>query len=58
MPAWIELHAHSYFSLLDASSSPEALVAQAQALAMPALALTDHDWLAPCAFGAPRATPG
>jgi error-prone DNA polymerase len=46
MPAWIELHAHSYFSLLDASSSPEALVAQAQALAMPALALTDHDTLA------------
>ncbi len=25
-PAYAELHCHSYFSLLDAASSPEALV--------------------------------
>ncbi len=46
MTDWCELHAHSYFSLLDASSSPEALVAQAAEFGMPALALTDHDTLA------------
>ena len=46
MTEWVELHAHSYFSLLDASSAPEALIARAQALRMPALALTDHDTLA------------
>src|SRR6266542_3593320 len=44
--AYAELHCHSYFSLLDASSSPEALVARAQALGLRALALTDHDSLA------------
>jgi len=43
MAEYVELHAHSYFSLLDGASSPEALVAQAAALEMPALALTDHD---------------
>jgi error-prone DNA polymerase len=43
MPSYIELHAHSYFSLLDGASSPEALVARAAALGMSALALTDHD---------------
>jgi error-prone DNA polymerase len=40
---YIELHTHSNFSLLDGASFPEALVAQAAALGMPALALTDHD---------------
>ncbi|MDI9548359.1 MAG: PHP domain-containing protein, partial [Chloroflexota bacterium] len=45
-PAYAELHCHSYFSLLDAASSPEALVQRAQALGLPALALTDHDSLA------------
>src|SRR5690606_25342551 len=43
MPVYIELHAHSYFSLLDGASSPEALVQKAAELGMPALALTDHD---------------
>ena len=40
---YIELHTHSYFSLLDGASSPEALLERALALGMPALALTDHD---------------
>src|SRR5690606_40834341 len=43
MTEYVELHAHSYFSLLDGASSPEALVARTAALEMPALALTDHD---------------
>ncbi len=40
---FIELHAHSCYSLLDGVATPEALVARAAALEMPALALTDHD---------------
>lgn len=40
---FVELHCHSVFSLLDGASEPEALVARAKALGMPALALTDHD---------------
>jgi error-prone DNA polymerase len=40
---FIELHCHSVFSLLDGASEPEALLARAKALGMPALALTDHD---------------
>ena len=47
---YVELHCHSYFSLLDGASSPEALVARACALGYPALALTDHDGL----YGAVR----
>jgi error-prone DNA polymerase len=47
---YIELHCHSYYSLLDGSSSPEALVERAAALGYPALALTDHDGL----YGAVR----
>ena len=42
---YAELHCHSWFSLLDGVSSPEALVARAAELEMPALALTDHDAL-------------
>ncbi len=42
---YAELHAHSCFSLLEGASSPEALVEQAQALGMEALALTDRDGL-------------
>ncbi len=45
-PAYAELHCHSYFSLLDGCSSPEVLVAEARALGLQALALTDHDSLA------------
>ncbi|MEW5956273.1 MAG: error-prone DNA polymerase [Chloroflexota bacterium] len=40
---YVELHCHSYFSLLDGASSPEELVARAAELGMPTLALTDHD---------------
>ena len=40
---YVELHCHSNFSLLDGAAFPEALVAQAAELGMPALALTDHD---------------
>ncbi|MCC6317455.1 MAG: PHP domain-containing protein [Gemmatimonadaceae bacterium] len=40
---FVELHCHSVFSLLDGASEPEALVARAKHLGMPALALTDHD---------------
>ncbi len=47
---YAELHCHSWFSLLDGTSSVEDLIAQAAALEMPALALTDHD----AVYGAPR----
>ena len=47
---YAELHAHSYYSLLDGVPSPEALVQHAAEVGMPALALTDHDAL----YGAPR----
>ncbi len=40
---YVELHAHSNFSLLDGADHPETLVQQAAELGMPALALTDHD---------------
>ncbi|NLD42722.1 MAG: DNA polymerase III subunit alpha, partial [Chloroflexi bacterium] len=49
-PGYVELHCHSYFSLLDGASSPEALVERAVALGYPALALTDRDGL----YGAVR----
>ncbi|MEI2691357.1 MAG: DNA polymerase III subunit alpha [Anaerolineae bacterium] len=42
---YAELHCHSWFSLLDGVSSPEALMTRVAELAMPALALTDHDAL-------------
>ncbi len=42
---YVELHCHSYFSLLDGASSPETLVERAAALGYGALALTDHDGL-------------
>jgi DNA polymerase-3 subunit alpha len=44
-PQYIELHAHSSHSLLDGVIAPQAMVAHAAALEMPALALTDHDGL-------------
>jgi error-prone DNA polymerase len=47
---YVELHCHSYFSLLDGASSPEALVERAAELGYSALALTDHDGL----YGAVR----
>lgn len=42
-PEYVELHTHSYYSLLDGISSPSALLARAAEVGMPALALTDHD---------------
>ncbi|HSM56573.1 MAG TPA: error-prone DNA polymerase [Candidatus Sulfomarinibacteraceae bacterium] len=39
---YVELHAHSCFSLLDGASQPEDLVARAAEQGMAALALTDH----------------
>lgn len=42
---YVELHTHSWYSLLDGASSPEALVRCAAALGMAALALTDHNAL-------------
>jgi error-prone DNA polymerase len=44
-PEYAELHCHSSYSLLDGASQPEELVAQASALRLRALALTDHDGL-------------
>ena len=41
--AYIELHCHSSFSLLDGASTPQALVNRVFGLGMNALALTDHD---------------
>ena len=46
MTEYAELHCHSFFSLLDGASSPEALVETAHTLGLRALALTDHDSLA------------
>ena len=45
MNDYVELHCHSNFSLLDGASHPEELVSAAGDIAMPALALTDHDGL-------------
>ncbi|HJZ48115.1 MAG TPA: DNA polymerase III subunit alpha, partial [Roseiflexaceae bacterium] len=42
---YVELHCHSYYSLLDGTSSPAELVARAADLGMDTLALTDHDAL-------------
>src|SRR3954463_4910814 len=40
---YVELHCHSFYSLLDGTSSPTELVTRAADLGMDALALTDHD---------------
>ncbi len=40
---YVELHCHSYYSLLDGTASPHELVARAADLGMDTLALTDHD---------------
>ncbi len=47
---YIELHCHTNFSFLDGASHPEAMVARAGELGMPAIAVTDHDGL----YGAMR----
>jgi len=43
--SFVHLHVHSHFSLSDGVAPVEALVRQAAAFEMPALALTDHDSL-------------
>jgi len=45
-PPYVELHAHSAYSLLDGASTPEELIGRAGELGHTALALTDHDSLA------------
>ena len=45
-PPYVELQAHSAYSLLDGASTPEELVARAGELGHTALAITDHDSLA------------
>jgi len=40
--SFVHLHVHSEYSMLDGLSHVHDLVAQAKALGMPALALTDH----------------
>jgi error-prone DNA polymerase len=47
---FVELHAQSAFSFLEGAEQPEALVAEAARLEMPALALVDRDGV----YGAPR----
>ena len=49
-PAWAELHCHSSYSFLDGASSPDDLVAEAAALGLQALAITDHDGM----YGVPQ----
>src|SRR5690242_8614700 len=43
MPHYAELHAHSYYSLLDGASEPQELVRRAVELGLETVALTDHD---------------
>ena len=40
---YAELHCHSAYSFLDGASLPDELVARADELEYPALALTDHN---------------
>ena len=47
---YLELHASSAFSFLEAASVPEAIVAQAARFGYPAIALVDRDGV----YGAPR----
>ena len=47
---YIELHAASAFSFLEAASQPESLIERAVALEMPAMALLDHNGV----YGAAR----
>jgi len=49
-PPYVELHAASSFSFLEAASPPEDLVAEAAAQGLPAMALLDRNGV----YGAPR----
>ena len=51
MNEYVPLWCKSHYSFLEGASSPEELVAKAQDLGLPALALTDRDGL----YGAVRA---
>jgi DNA polymerase III subunit alpha len=42
---YVNLHSHSYYSVLDGFSSPDELAKRANELGMPGLALTDHGTL-------------
>ena len=50
LPTYVELHARSAFSFLEGASVPEELIAAAQGLEMPAMALLDRDGV----YGSPR----
>jgi len=50
MTEYVELHAASAFSFLQAASQPESLIARAVELDMPAMALLDHNGV----YGAAR----
>ena len=41
-PSFVHLHVHTHYSLLDGATRIEALIGQAKALDMPAVAITDH----------------
>ncbi len=45
-PSYVELHAHSAYSLLDGASTPDELIGRAGELGHTAFAITDHDSLA------------
>ena len=45
-PPYVELHAHSAYSLLDGASTPDELIERAGELGHTAFAITDHDSLA------------
>src|SRR5664280_1114020 len=43
--SFVHLHTHSEYSMLDGAARVKALVAQAKAYEMPALAITDHGYM-------------
>ena len=45
MPSFVHLHTHSEYSMLDGAARVQALVEQAVAFDMPALAITDHGYM-------------
>lgn len=45
MTGFVHLHTHSSYSFLDGTNSPQQLVSRAASMNMPALALTDHNYV-------------
>lgn len=43
--SFVHLHTHTEYSLLDGASRINRLVSRARELEMPALAITDHDYM-------------